>query len=169
MVETQEAAGQKITTYYTEAEKRKAGIKHHAEQAEKMRKLRSQQEPVKAKVKRVVEKVRETVSPTAKKVGGFVKERAAVIAHESRDIRPRRQVYNSPAMSASIPGMNSDPFGMHAMPNPFAPSRPAPAPRRKKRKKSRSQPAPRRRAPARPSGGGGGMNMGIPKHMRWMF
>jgi hypothetical protein len=166
---TQETSGQKITTYYAEAQKRKEGIAHHNEQAEKMRKLRSQQESPLSKVKRVAEKVKEKVSPTAKKVGGFVKERSAAIAHESRDIRPRRQSYGGSVPGSAIPGMGNDPFGIGSMPNPFAPPRSAPAaPRRRKRKKTYSSPAPRRRAPAR-SGGGGGLNMGIPKHMRWMF
>jgi len=103
------------------------------------------------------------------KVGGWIGDRSYAIAHESRDIRPRRQSYGGSVPGSAIPGMGSDPFGIGRMPNPFAPPRSAPAvPRRRKRKKSRSQPAPRRRAPAR-SGGGGGMDMGIPKHMRWMF
>ena len=103
------------------------------------------------------------------KAKGFVKERSIAIAHESRDIRPRKQNYGGSVVGGGDPfgvGGMGGPFGGRGISNPFAPPRPAPAPRRKKRKKS----APARRAPPRRQSSGGGVDMmGIPKHMRWMF
>ena len=85
MAETQETRGQKITTYYAEAQKRKEGIAHHNEQAEKMRKLRSQQESPLSKVKRVARKAGEKAkdiasSPAANRIKTFAKDRSAAVA-----------------------------------------------------------------------------------------
>lgn len=166
MAKTYEANGQKITTHYDDAQKQKEGIQHHSEQAEKMRKLRNGQESKYEKAKRVI-------APKLRKAREYVKERSEAIAHETRDVRAtRKQRYSGSVPSSGIPGMNSDPFNIGALPhafaNPFASPRPEPAPRRRKRRKA-SRPAPRRRAPHRQQPHPGGMDMGIPKHMRWMF
>lgn len=162
-------AEQKVTTYYKEAKQQEEGEKHHAERRELNRKLRREQEPASSKVKRAAREVKGIITPAASKVTGFLKERSAAVAHEMRDVKPRKQKYGGALPSGSM-GYPTDPFGvggfggMNANPwnNPMQPEpRQAPRKRRKKRRAPANQP-PRR------SGGNVGM-MGIPKHMRWMF
>jgi len=156
-------AEQKVTTYYNKTgPKDKTEPKHHAERRELNRKLRSEQEPALAKVKRVVK-------PMAEKVGGFLQDRAAGIAQEMRE-PPRRgggRGARKQNYGGTLPGIHQDPFGvggfggMNANPwnNPAHPE-PRAAPRKKRRK---------RRAAPQPRQSGGMQMMGIPKHMRWMF
>lgn len=152
---------QEVRTYYEEAKKQKEAEKRHADRRELNRKLREKQEPKIEKVKRAAQSVRDVISPSAQKIGGFLKERSAAIAHESRDIRPRRQNYGGSVIGGG------DPFGMGQLGNPFAPPRQEPEYRRPHRKKPKNRKAaPVRRRPLVRSGK---MMGGIPKELRWMF
>ena len=171
-------AGQNIKTSYTtpaQSQKDAAIIKKHHERVELNREIREEarDQSIIGKAKRAVEGIKK--SPTTKKVGKFVKDRAEGIAHETRDLRPRgRAPSPMSTFGMGMPG-NMDMFGvggfggggglqgmMGADPfkemSPRRPPRPTPA-RKKKRKSSHRE----------PSGGGMPGMYGIPDSMKWMF
>ena len=173
-------AGQNIKTNYktpAQSQKDELIIKKHHERVALNREIREEarDQSLIGKAKRAVEGIKK--SPTTKKVGEFVKDRAEGIAHETQDLRPRRGAPSPMStFGMGMPG-NMDMFGvggfggggglqgmMGADPfqemSPRRPPRPTPAPQRKKKRKTQHR---------EPSGGGMPGMYGIPKGMKWMF